>query len=110
MIQQIDLFQDQRPVRVVATPAARATDPETSHLAAEEVTASGVRQQQIGMAIAAVRAHPDRTSMELAQATGHDRYMLARRLPDAVTAGAVRKGGARTCTVSGRKALTWLPA
>lgn len=109
MIQQIDMFHPPAPMRV-ETPAARASDPETSHLAAEEVTASGVRQQQIGLAIAAVRAHPDRTSMELSVVTGHDRYMLARRLPDAETAQAVRKGPARTCTVSGRKAVTWLPA
>ena len=109
MIQQIEMFRPPTPMRV-ETPAARASDPETSHLAAEEVTASGVRQQQIGLAIAAVRAHPDRTSMELSVVTGHDRYMLARRLPDAETAGAVRKGPARTCTVSGRKAVTWLPA
>ena len=108
MIQQIDMFQPRKPM-TVATPAARTTDPHTSHLAAEEITASGARQQQIGVAIAAVRAHPGHTSMELANLTGHDRYMLARRLPDAETARAVSKGEARTCTISGRKAVTWNP-
>ena len=94
---------------IIATPAARATDPESSHLAAEEITASGKRQEQIGLAITAVRDHPGNTSMELSELTGLDRYMLARRLPDAETAGAIRRGEQRVCQVSNRRALTWYP-
>ena len=47
--------------------------------------------------------------MELARLTGLDRYLLARRLPEAVTAGAIVKGQQRVCSVSDRLALTWLP-
>ena len=103
-----DLFA--MPPRRVETPIARKSDPASSHLAAAEVTASGKRQQQIGLVIDLVRKFPGLTSMELAGMSGEDRYMIARRLPEALTAGAIRKGEQRTCSVTGRLALTWWPA
>ncbi len=103
-----DLFA--MPPRRVETPIARRSDPASSHLAAAEVTASGKRQQQIGLVIDLVRKFPGLTSMELAGMSGEDRYMIARRLPEALTAGAIRKGEQRTCSVTGRLALTWWPA
>lgn len=96
-------------LRQVETPAARRTDPNTSHLAAEQHTASGRRGQQQAQAIAAVRAFPGMTSFELAMRTNLDRYMLARRLPECVTAGAVRKDEPRICAITGRLATTWFP-
>lgn len=113
MIPAPDLFEGiagARPLRRIETPAARTTDPETSRLAAEHHTASGARAHQLAQAIAAVRAFPGRTSFELAIATDLDRYMLARRLPEAVTAREVKKGDAKACSVTGRLALTWWPA
>jgi hypothetical protein len=95
--------------RIVRTPAARASDPITSHLAAQEVTASGARDAQIALVIRAVRQHPGQTSRELALVARLDRYMVARRLPEAVTAGAIRRGVASECSVARRKALTWWP-
>lgn len=95
--------------RRVETPAARASDPITSHLAAEEVTASGKRSQQQAQAVAAVRAWPGCTSFELAMKSDLDRYALARRLPEVVLAGLVRKGEPKRCDVTGRLALTWWP-
>lgn len=97
------------PVRRVETPIARKTDPTSSHLAAAEITASGARAHQQAQTIAAVRAYPGRTSQELAELTQIDRYTLARRLPECVTAGAVRKGEQRPCGVTDRLALTWWP-
>lgn len=105
---QPSLFEPSAPFRV-ETPAARRTDPESSHRAAEEITASGKRAAQLALVIAAVRRFPGRTSMELAGLTGLDRYLLARRLPEAVTAGAVAKGAQRLCLRSDRLALTWNP-
>lgn len=95
--------------RVVHTPAARNSDPVTSHQAADHITRSGKRGQQQAQAIAAVKAFPGLTSFELAMRTDIDRYVMARRLPECVTAGAVRKGPARTCSITGRQALTWWP-
>lgn len=95
--------------RRVETPIARNTDPDTSHEAAAEITASGVRGEQQAQTIAAVRAFPGCTMQELAEKTGHDRYMLARRISECETAGAVRRGAKRTCEVTGRKAEEWWP-
>lgn len=96
-----------RPVMAVETPAARNSDPVTSHLAGDDITRSGKRAHQQHQAIAAVRAKPGLTSFELALATGLDRFMLARRLPECVTAGAVVKGIPKKCSVTGKMALTW---
>lgn len=105
----LELFGQRAPLRV-ETPIARARDPESSHLAAKEITANGKRQAQQQQTSDAVRAHPGRTSQELAQITGLDRYMLARRLPECVTAGTVKKGALIECIVTRRKAIAWWPA
>ncbi len=102
-----ETFWDRDRIRLVETPIARANDPESSHRAAAEITASGRRQQQIAMVINMVRKFPGMTSMELAGMTGEDRYVIARRLPEAVTAGAIVKGQQRACSVTGKLALTW---
>ena len=105
---QLDLFAH-RPSRSVRTPAARRTDPESSHRAALHITRTGKRGAQQDQAAAAVRHHPSHTSFELALLTDLDRYMLARRLPECVIAGRVRRGAMRHCTVTGRLAMEWLP-
>lgn len=92
--------------RIVATPAARATDPLTSHLAADEITASGTRQRHVEIVIAAVRANKGLTSLELADVCGLERHEVARRTSDAETAGAIRKGPVKR-QANGRSAVTW---
>lgn len=101
-------FAQPAPIRV-ETPAARATDDVSSHLAAEDVTRSGARQRHIEIVATAVRKHPGMTSAELAVLCGLDRHETARRLPDAITAGLVKKGELRACARSGRLAVTWDP-
>ena len=93
----------------VATPAARATDPNASHDAAEHMTATGRRAYQQTVSAAAVLRHPGLTSNELSKRAKLDRYMLARRLPECETGGAVKRGPERRCSVSGRLACTWWP-
>lgn len=93
-----------------ATPIARASDPLSSHLAAEHVTKTGARAHQQNQAAEAVKQFPGLTSFELAMKTGIDRYTLARRLPECETAGRVRKGEQRPCKVTGRLAMTWWTA
>lgn len=89
---------------------ARRRDPESSKRAARELAESGALSSQQAQAIAAVRAWPGRTSQELAEAAGMDRYMLARRLPECESrAGGVRRGELRKCSVTGRLAMTWWP-
>lgn len=88
-------------------PAARAADPATSHAAAADVTASGVRSAQCARVLAGVRDYPGRTSRELAVLLGMDRHAVARRTADLEHAGKVRKGEARPCTAGGKPAVTW---
>jgi len=87
-------------------PRARNTDPKTSHEAAEFIRGTAKKQQS--KAAEAVRTYPGQTSQELADLTGLDRYMLARRLPE-VEGSLVSKGDTRRCQVSGRTATTWWP-
>lgn len=122
---QFDMFHRAEPAPPVATPAARASDPVTSHEAAEAITESGVRYGQQQRALAAVRCFPGRTSFELALATGIDRYELAKRLPEVRTTGLIfnpeddgapadpvtgkRPPFKRPCHVTGRNAIVWVP-
>lgn len=94
---------------LASNPIARASDPATSHLAAEHITQSGMRSRQQHAVLALLKLYPGRTSQELAR-YGIDRYALARRLPELESAGLARKGDARRCDISGRQALTWWPA
>jgi hypothetical protein len=94
----------------VATPAARATDPATSHEAAEHITATGARAAQQRLAVEAVKQYPGLTSRELGRRTTLCRFLLARRLPECETGKSVKRGQARRCSVSGRMAVTWWPA
>lgn len=96
--------------RRVETPAFRRTDPDTSRLAAEEITASGKRSHQQAQCAAAVRQFPGHTSFELAMLTDLERYMLGRRLSECETAGTVKRGAPKYCDVTGRLAMTWWPA
>lgn len=94
----------------IETPAARSSDPITSHEAAEEVTLNGGRAAQRRTVEAAVWMHPGLTSAELARKCLLDRWQIARRLPEAELAGHVKRGEARVCGVSNRRAITWQPA
>jgi hypothetical protein len=86
---------------------ARNTDPATSHEAAEHVIASGKRAAQQRMTAVAVESYPGLTSLELSRKAKIDRYVLARRLSEVEKDGLIKRGVARTCTVSGRSAVTW---
>jgi hypothetical protein len=91
------------------SPIARKSDPISSKLAATEITANGTREAQQGYTVAAVRAFPGRTSQELADAARHDRYTLARRLPEVERLSLVHRGPTRRCSITGKTALTWFP-
>lgn len=97
--------------QVSHNPVVRNTDPVTSHMAASEITISGVRADQCRQVLALVAMYPDRTSFELsARSRTLDRYQVARRMSDLEHAGVVRKNGKRNCCISGKKAVTWIVA
>lgn len=87
-------------------PAARNTDPTTSHEAAEAIEASGRRHAQRTRVLRAVRAYPGCTSAELAHRIDMDRYAVARRLPELEPVW-IHKGDSRPCAIQGRRAVTW---
>ena len=96
--------------RVIETPAARSTDPDTSHAAADHVTENGSRDRQRRITAATVAMHPGSTARELAMHCELDRYDIGRRLSECETAGDVRRGDARRCSQTGRQAIQWYPA
>lgn len=100
---------DEPAVPRVETPAARNTDPDTSHEAAEAITASGERHRQAQDVARAVRFYPGRTSAEIASLLMVHRQMPARRLPELETGGVVERGPKRKCSVAGLNAITWWP-
>ena len=113
--EQIPLFgaqsrQGSSPRPPAKAPLARNADPLSSHVAAEEVAASGRRDSQKREILEWLRSHAGDgpvTSMELARSAGLDRYVVARRLPDLERDGLVRRCAMRECGVSGRPAITW---
>ena len=94
--------------RLEAMVAGRSLSPLTlHHLLLLHITDSGLRSLQQHQTLAAVRAYPGLTGQELAQASGICRYTLGRRLSEVEELGWIRRAEARTCSVTGRKALTW---
>lgn len=106
---QLGLFSlsPRQPPRDAAVSLSRRSDPATSRLAASETVESGRLGVQKAAVLAALREHTGSTSAELAQRSGLDRYLVARRLPDLRRDGLVVAGQARHCMASGRLAVTW---
>ena len=106
----------------IQTPAARANDPISSHLAAEEVNENGSRHVQQALVAGfledayrrgVIKRHRGITSRELAAMYGEDRYVIARRLPELVTANKAVQGGkddTRRCDISKRQCCEWWPS
>lgn len=88
---------------------ARITDPSGSHDASDLLVRSGGHAAQKERTAAAVHRHPGMTSMQLAHATGMDRYMVARRLPDLARDGRVFRGAKTLCPISNITVCTWWP-
>ncbi|MCH8505984.1 MAG: MarR family transcriptional regulator [Ectothiorhodospiraceae bacterium] len=97
---QLDLLSE--------TPASRRTDPESSHAAAEHVTAVGLRARQQRLVMRGFVRFPGMTTRELAARMNVCRYVVARRASELVP-GYLEQGPQRRCTVTGRLAITWRP-
>ena len=87
--------------------ASRNTDPDTSHQAEAELTATGKRQKQCDAVLEAVTAYPGATAVELSKWSGIDRYAVSRRTADLEYKQLIRKGLKRTCTINKRLMVTW---
>ncbi len=90
------------------TPVSRSTDPESSHLAEDEINSTSLRSYQQRQVLDAVRRKPGATARELAEQFGLDRYVVSRRLPELEPAY-IQRGNLRGCMVGGRLSMTWWP-
>jgi len=88
---------------------ARSTDISGSHEAAALLVRSGRHAAQEDRTEAAVKRYLGMTSMRLARATGMDRHMVARRLPDLMKEGRVFRGAKTVCPISNITVCTWWP-
>ena len=103
----MDLFPDDdlcRQLREIR-PAARRTDPTTSHEAARGAGRMANTHRLI--IIEAMKKHPNLTSAEIAHCTGLERHQAARRLPELRKLGVAVNGPARRCHVLGTMQMTW---
>ena len=93
------------------TPRSRATDPVTSHEAAEAIKTSGELGRQQREVLKALRRWPGSTSLELAGRMGVERQVTGRRLPELspvhARQGDPRKGEYRV--IEGRRHVQWWP-
>ena len=107
---QLDLFRDFAPESAdEGRHLHRRADPDTSAEAAEDIVSNLAQLHQ--WTVACVQAAPGLTQRELgAKFCPTDPRRIGRRLNECEKAGLVRRGPARTCTVSGRQAETWFPA
>lgn len=82
-----------------------------SNLAFKHVSSSGIQADQQAKALAVVKEFGYRTSRELANKVNGgvlSHEALHKRLPELRAMGLVRNGDSRVCTVTGRKAQTWI--
>ena len=88
---------------------ARASDPETSHLAAAHHEQTGRATSNRLKVEREVTLHPGQTYREIAKAIGLDCVETMRRLNDLERANLVTKGPERPCTESrnGNRMTTW---
>ena len=90
---------------MILTTHARTADPQSSVIAALENAQH--RKAQVLDVVNALKLFNGSTSAELAQKSGLDLYMVARRLPNAERRGLVYRCGTRKCEVSGKYTVTW---
>lgn len=85
----------------------RKTDPITSFLAGLDCYIAGTAIRHGHLCLRAVTATPGLTAREIEARIGIKAH---KRLPELRTAGLVRNGKPRLCTITGRLAMTWYRA
>lgn len=105
--QQLLFFPADEATAAETKPLVHRADPITSLMAARELVESGRLGQQLHAVLAALRAWSGSTSDELAEQSGIDRFVCARRLPDLARLGLAKKGPRRESRMTGRQGVTW---
>jgi len=84
----------------------RNNDPPTSALAGRQIESSGVARMHRSRCLEAVVETPGRTAREIENRIGLKAH---KRLPELRQFGLVANGPSRICSITGRRAMTWLP-
>ena len=99
-VSQLGLFE--------GSPAARKSDPNSSHIAADLVhSKTQIAKSQRQEVLRALKKFPGSTSKQLAHLAGLDRHMLGRRLPELEIEGDARCTGRHP---EAKHELIWWPA
>ena len=89
-------------------PLARSEDPIESKLAASQIEETVADLQ--AWAVQCVKDHPGKTAMELSVLYEQtDSRKIGRRLGECEKLGLIRRGESRECSITKRRAATWVP-
>lgn len=91
---------------------ARRADPETSHIAAEQIEANGTAQDHRNIIAAYLKQHPGQTNGEIAEGCGLDYSQVHKRMKGLEAMNLVIRGAKRYCTTKGRTGrmyTSWFP-
>lgn len=102
---QTSLFDD--PPK--ATARARANDPETSHIAAEQIESNGTAHDHRNIIAAYLKTNPGKTNAEIAEGSGLDYARVHKRMVELERAGRIIRGAHKKCPIHQRQMLTWYP-
>lgn len=109
-MQQQSLFSGEDLQATPAVARARRDDPETSHLAAEQITNSGKVAEHHRIIAALVRKHPGLTTGELSEKTTElSHEQIWRRMSELEELNAVIHGAKRLCKVRKTLCRPWFP-
>ena len=102
---QTSLFDD--PPK--ATARARRDDPETSHIAAEQIEAAGTASAHRDIIASYLRSNPGKTNAEIAEGSGLDYARVHKRMSELERMNLVIRGQQKKCPIHQRQMLTWYP-
>lgn len=93
----------------LVTARARRTDPETSHIAAQQIEERGTAHIQRQIIAEVVAAHPGLTAGEIPKYCDLDYFQVNKRLGEIERLGLIVRGEKRECTVRTSQQQTWWP-
>lgn len=95
----------------LTAPVARARkhDPETSHIAAEEVESNGTAHDHRNIIAAYLRKNPGQTNAEIAEGCGLEYAQVHKRMKELERMNLVVRGQQKKCPIHQRLMLQWFP-
>lgn len=88
---------------------ARRDDPETSHIAAEQIESNGTASAHRSVIVEYLKQHPGQTNAEIAEGSGLQYCQIHKRMSEAERMNLVIRGQHKKCPIHQRQMLTWYP-